>query len=207
MIKRYVLVDVDVQTHFFMDGIRFCVQNHWLVLANILRVIHWSRLKNISIISTVQDLSRHCEFFVDGSKGQKKIQETLLERHISFDATDCTDLLLPGIFDEYEQAIFCKRHFDPFMEPRADRMLSECSADEFILVGALTEGAVKATALGLLARGNKVTIVIDAIGSYGDENVEEVTLRVMRERGAKLVRAETIFESYQLHKVTYVNAW
>jgi len=141
---------------------------------------------------------------VDGSEGQKKIPQTLLKRYISFDATDCTDLL-PEIFNEYEQVIFCKRRFDPFMEPRADRMLSECSADEFILVGALTEGAVRATALGLLSRHKHVTIVIDAVGSCS-KTAGKLTLRILKERGAKLVRAETIFESYQLHKVTYVNA-
>ncbi len=200
---KYVLVDVDVQKHFFLAGSRFCVQRQRMVLANILKVIHWAHMHSVPIISTVQDLSMYRRFLVDGLEGYKKIRYTFLKRYISFDATDCTDLF-PLIFEEFKQAIFCKRHFDPFMEPRADRMLSECSAHEFILVGALTEGAVRATALGLLVRHKKVTVVIDAVGSYS--TVEESTLRVLKERGAKLVNADTIFESYQPYKMTHINA-
>lgn len=189
---RFV-VDVDTQTHFFLSGSRVCVQNHRRVLTNILRVIHWAHLKNIHMISTVQILGRYCNFLIDGSEGQKKIRHTLWRRYISFDATDCTDLL-PEIFEEYEQVIFCKRCFDPFAEPRADRMLSEFPADEFILIGAATEGAIKATALGLLARHKKVTVLIDATGSY-NRKVGETTLRLLRERGAKLASTESLLAS------------
>lgn len=202
--RECVLVDIDVQKHFFLAGSRFCVRNQRIVLANILRIIHWAHMNHIRIISTVQDLGSYCRFLVDGSEGQKKIPQTLLERYISFDATDNTDLLLPEIFDKYKQVIFCKRHFDPFMEPRADRMLSECCAGEFILIGALAEGAVRATALGLLARRENVTIVIDAVGSC-NKTTKETVLQIIKERGAKLVRAETIFKSYQPDKVIHIN--
>jgi len=66
---------------------------------------------------------------------------------------------------EYDQVIFCKRCIDPFEEPRVDRMLTELEADEFILIGSLLEGAIKATALGLLARRKNVRVLVDAAGS------------------------------------------
>ncbi len=186
---RFV-VDVDTQTHFFWNDSQVCVQNHRQVLTNILRVIHWAHLGNIRMISTVQVLGRCCNLMVGGTDGQKKLRHTVCRRCISFDATDCTDLL-PGIFEEYEQVIFCKRCFDPFAEPRADRMLSESEADEFILIGAATEGAIRATALGLLARHKKVTVLVDATGSY-NKKVGETTLRLLRERGAKLINTRRL---------------
>jgi len=128
---------------------------------------------------------------------QKKVAYTMLERHTSFPADDCTDLL-PEILEQYDQVIFRKRCFDPFEEPRVDRMLSELRADEFILIGAVTEGAVKATALGLLSRHKNVTIPVDAIGSY-DRTVGKIAVRRMWVRGAKLVNTKTLVGSCGSH--------
>lgn len=191
--KVRFVVDVDTQKHFFLNGSKVCVRNHRLVLTNILRVIHWARLHNICMISTVQILNGYAKLLFNGTEGQKKLPHTVFRRFISFDATDSTDLI-PGIFEEYEQVIFCKRCFDPFAEPRADRMLSEIGVDEFILIGAPTEGAVKATALGLLSRHKKVIVPVDAIGSY-NKNAGETTLRLLRERGAKLIKTQTLLST------------
>jgi nicotinamidase-related amidase len=96
--------------------------------------------------------------------------------------------------------VLCKRCFDPFQEPRADRMLSELEADEFVLVGAVTEGAIKATALGLLSRQKNVTILSDAVGSY-NEAVGHTALRLMTERGAHLTDTQTFLGSCCLELV------
>ena len=194
--RRRVIVDVDTQTHFFKNSGIVCVQNHRLVLANILRVVNWARLKSIRMISTMQILPSkyaYCNSYIVDIDGQKKISYTFRKRRASFDAEDNTDLL-PGILDQYEQVIFHKRCFDPFAEPRADRMLSELRADEFIVIGALTEGAVKATALGLLARHKNVIVLVDATGSY-DRTVGEITLRLLLERGGKLIDTKTFLGS------------
>lgn len=73
-------------------------------------------------------------------------------------------------------------------------MLSELRADEFIVIGALTEGAVKATVLGLLARHKNVIVLVDATGSY-DRTVGEITLRLLLERGGKLIDTKTFLGS------------
>jgi nicotinamidase-related amidase len=81
---------------------------------------------------------------------------------------------------------------NPFDEPRADRMLSECNAHEFILIGAKAEGAVKATALGLLVRRKRVTILTDAVGAH-DRGAAEIALRQAEAKGAKLIDSKTLF--------------
>jgi len=194
--RKRVIIDVDTQRHFFRAKGIVCVQNHRGVLANIRRVVEWARLKNIPMISTVQIHSGNHAYsnscFI-GIKDQKKLRYTLRKRYTSFDANDRTDLH-PGLLEQYDQVIFYKRCFDPFREPRADRMLSELEADEFILIGALTEGAVKATALGLLSRHKSVTVLVDATGSY-NMTVGEVTLRLLLERGGKLTDTKTLLGS------------
>lgn len=196
---KRVIVDVDTQSHFFAAGSIVCVQNAQRVLANIQKVMDWAQLKNIHMISTVQICDRDPFVARRSSHGspetahQRKLDYTTRNRRISFDATDCTDLA-PEILEQYDQVIFYKRCFDPFAEPRADRMLSEFEADEFILIGAATEGAVKATALGLLTRRKNVTVLVDATGSV-DRTIGEITLRQMWERGAKLTDTRTLLGS------------
>jgi nicotinamidase-related amidase len=116
----------------------------------------------------------------------KKINCTVHNKHIRFDATDHADL--PGnILKQYDQVILYKRCFDPFEEPLTDRILTESDADEFILIGAPTEGAIRATALGLLQRQKKVTVLVNATGSLNDAS-GKMSLRQIRTRGAILTK-------------------
>lgn len=193
---KRVIIDVDTQKHFFLDDGVSCVRNHRYVLANIRRVVAWARLKNIRMVSTIQiysDRDSYRNFCITGIEGQRKVKYTVRNRHTSLDATDCTDLPV-GILEHYDQVILHKRCFDPFEEPRADRMLSELAADEFILIGTTTEAAVKATALGLLARRKSVTILVDAIGSV-DNVAAKTALRHIWAKGAKLTDTRTLLGS------------
>jgi len=70
-------------------------------------------------------------------------------------------------------------------------MLTELDAEEFILVGALAEGAITATALGLLARQKKVTIVRDGAGLL-NRRAAGRALRRVRARGARMITTEKL---------------
>ncbi len=58
----------------------------------------------------------------------------------------------------------------------------------------LSEDKAKATAAGLLARGKNVTVISDATGAY-DGNMGRLVLRVLSERGAKVIDTETFLEA------------
>jgi len=131
--------------------------------------------------------------------GTQKISYTLNEKHKSFQADDRTDLPR-DLFRQYTQAILWKRKIDPFVEPRLDRLLAEFRANEFVLIGATAEGAVVATALGLLARRNNVTVVIDAVGTH-DKAAAEYALRMTEAKGAKLIRASEVLGNSSLRQV------
>lgn len=191
--SRRILVDIDTQKRFFLDGSIVRVRNYGPVLANIRRVVAWARLKNIHMISTVQiymGSASYFKFCVASGEGDKKISYTLRRSRAIFPAADCTDLPR-GILRRYEQVIFHKRCFDPFKEPRVDRILSETQADEFVLIGATTEASVKATALGLLVRGKNVTVLADALGSY-NKSAAGLALRYMRAKGAKVTDTRSL---------------
>ena len=160
----------------------------------------WARLKNIRQISTVRD------FYIDNPNRQDtdnmnldKISYTVRENSITYSADGCTDLAR-DVLKQYDQVILHKRCDNPFKEPRADRMLSELRADEFLVIGALTESAVKATVLGLLARKKHVTVLTDALGSR-EKNAAEIALRQMQAKGAKLVEVKTMLGTSCLRQI------
>jgi nicotinamidase-related amidase len=94
-------------------------------------------------------------------------------------ADNSTDLPT-DVLQRYKQIILYKRCLDPFEEPRIDRLLSELRADEFILIGASTEGAVKATALGLLQRRKRVRIVVDASGLHNKKDAKLALRKIQK---------------------------
>jgi len=195
---KQIVVDVDTQKHFFDTSGIAVIHNRSGVLAGIQKVVGWAQTKRVRIISTVQVFPAHYPRYAATCDidGQTKIGDTLLEKRTSFPADDCTDLM-PRILDHYDQVILRKRCFDPFLEPRADRMLSELQPYEFLIIGAVAEGAVKATVLGLLARHKNVTIVTDAVGSY-NKTRGNIVLRLMAVRGAKLISTDMLPDLYWL---------
>ena len=202
--RRYILVDVNTQRDFLLAGGNACIRNHRRVLAHIRRMIAWARRGNIRIVSTCEVYSNNnnnggINYCIDGTDGQKKIRYTLLSSRASFPADGSTDLP-EDILRQYKQIILYKRCTDPFNEPRIERLLSEVRANEFVLIGASCEGAVKATALGLLQRGKRVSVVVDAVGSHNRREAE-LAFRKMAAKGAKLIETKKLAGVSHLRRV------
>ena len=202
--RRHVLIDINTQRDFFLAGGNACIRNHRRVLGRVRRIMAWARRRHIPIISICEVYPNHngeneVDYCIDGTEGQNKIRYTLLSNRVSFAADDSTDLPT-DLLQHYRQIIFHKRCLDPFDEPRIDRLLSEMRADEFILIGASTEGAVKATALGLLQRGKRVRVVVDASGLHNKKDAK-LALRKMEAKGAKLIETKRLAGISHLRQV------
>jgi nicotinamidase-related amidase len=199
--RRRVLIDVNTQKDYFLADGKACIGNHRRVLTHIRRIMAWARHNSIAVISTceVYPGGNGVNYCIDGTEGQKKIHYALLNSRISFPADGSTDLP-SDLFRCYRQVILHKRSADPFEEPRIERLLSELWAGEFILVGASIERAVMSMALGLLQRGRKVTVVVDAVGSHNKREAE-LALRKMKAKGAKLVETKKIAGTSHLQYV------
>jgi len=202
--RKFILVDVNTQKDYLLANGNARIRNHRRVLANIRRILAWARMKHIPVIS-ISDIypdnngfsEEH--FCIEGTEGQKKIHYTLLRNRLSLPADGFNNLPI-NIMHQYRQVIFHKRGKDPFEEPIIERLLSEVQAGQFILIGADTEGAVKATALGLLQRGKKIAVVIDAVGSKQKKEAE-MALRKMKAKGARLIETKKIAGSTHLRCV------
>jgi len=164
--RQPILIDVDTQSHFFDHRSPICIQNRRRVLTNIKKVVAWAQQYHIPMISTLQVHASHARYARTDETCRLSLRKptcTLCPNRLNLAASDCFDWP-NNAWQEYDQIMIQKRSFDPFDEPRADRILTGLDGDEFILIGTPVEGAVKATALGLLLRQKKVTIVTDAVG-------------------------------------------
>jgi nicotinamidase-related amidase len=193
--RKWILIDINTQRDFFLASGNNCIRNHRRVLANVRRVMAWARRNNIRVISTCEVYPNHNGvdsegYCIDGTEGQKKIRYTLLSGRANFTADGSSDLPA-DVLRQHRQIILHKRCVDPFEEPRIERLLSEVRADNFVLIGASAEGAVEATALGLLQRGKKVSVVVDAVGSL-DKRKGKLALRKMGVKGAKLIETKKL---------------
>jgi len=200
--RKRVLVDVDIQQDAFLANSPNCIKNHRRVLANIRRLMAWARVKNIRQISTVRDFyedQKHHTHNKPDSECLNKISYTVRDKSVIYSADGCTDLPR-DVLRQFDQVVLHKRCENPFKEPRADRILSELHADEFLIMGALTEEAVKATVLGLLARKKYVTVLTDAVGSR-EKNAAEIALRQMQAKGAKLIEVKALLGTSCLRQV------
>lgn len=202
--RKQVVIDISTQKDFFLAEGSACIRNHRRVLANVRRMMAWARHKNLRIISTCEVYPNNngasaINYCLDGTDGQKKIHYTLLPNRTSLPADGRADLPLEEL-RTHRQVILHKRCVDPFGEPRIERLLSEIRADEFVLIGATAEDAVKATALGLLQRGKRVTVITDAIGCR-DRKEAELAFRKMKAKGARLVETKQIAGVSHLRQV------
>ena len=206
--RKQILVDVNTQKDFLLAGGNACIRNHRRVLANIRRVMAWVRYKHIPAISTCEVYPNHnshntINYCIEGTQGQEKIHYTILNNHLNLIADDCADLPI-DMLRQYRQIILHNRCADPFEEPKIERLFSEVRANEFVLIGAPAEGAVEATVLGLLQRGKKVSVVVDAIGSHAKKG-SKLALRKMKAKGAKLIETRKLAGSSHLKAVGACN--
>jgi len=159
---------------------------------NIRRAYAWARTKNIKSVSTAISKPRRNgdNFCITGTQGQKKVSYTLRSKRIVLEADNSTDLSR-DLFTRFDQIILNKRTADPFDEPRAERLLTELRADEFIVIGCPAEGAVTSTVLGLLQRGKRVVVLTDAVGVY-DRKTADIEIRKWQAKGAILMETKDL---------------
>ena len=190
---KWILIDIDTQRDLFIAKGAASVCNHKKLLANIHRVMAAARHNRIPTISTAQVYSPDYHspgFCLAGTAGFKKLRCTVRDNCVCYPASDSTDLP-QDLLDRYNQVVFCKRCEDPFQEPRIERMLTGLKADELFLIGATAEGSVKATALGLLSRGKKVTVLTDVVGTRNKVAADRA-FREMAAKGATLAKVTEV---------------
>lgn len=187
-----VVLDINTQRDFCDAGGAFPVANAHELIPQLRHMIAWTKRNCAPIVSSIEshrpfELSDsgypiHC---VDGSSGQHKLDFTVLPLHARVEVDNTLSVPF-DLFGQYQQVIFRKRTDDLLGNPKADRLLSYLPVREYILFGTGAECSVKALALALLARGKRVSVIVDACG-FWNRATADLALRQVSAKGARLV--------------------
>jgi nicotinamidase/pyrazinamidase len=122
-----------------------------------------------------------------GTPGQNRVTETACDASIVLEAGSAVPDPLPL------HLTIPKREYDVFSNPDAGRIVEAYarSRTTFVVYGVATDYCVRCAVLGLLERGQKVALVVDAIWAV-DPSAEPALLSEFAERGALLTLAEVV---------------
>lgn len=189
-----VFVDIDTQRDFLEpDGALF-VAGSDEIAANLARLTTFARERGIHVLATAcahtldeadpEPFPPHC---LIGTRGQERVEATAWPGGVVVGPDDRFDGDLPM------HLTIQKRRYDVFSHPDADRVVSRYaeSRPTFVVYGVATDYCVKAAALGLLERGQKVVLIVDAIRAV-DPSAEADVLGELIRRGATMTLTEYV---------------
>jgi nicotinamidase/pyrazinamidase len=191
-----VFIDIDTQRDFMERSGTLHVEGADQIVENLKRLTKFAIDRKIPVIATAcahapddpcpEPFPPHC---LIGTTGQERIEAT----------ARADSVVVPrdgGFAGELPPHLTIeKNNYDVFTNPDADRIIEEYQQDNplFILYGVATDYCVKACAEGLLKRGARVAIVVDAIRAV-DPKEEPGVLTDLAGRGALMVLTEVVCE-------------
>lgn len=126
--------------------------------------------------------------------GYQKMPFTMLRKRTEWQLDCGTDLPVDG-FRTKQQFVFDLQNLNLFECPRLDRLLSESTAEMFLIVGAPLEWTVRTAVLGLLARRHKVAVVSDCLGMW-DPYEGDMALRQVESKNIEWLTAEQVTQRF-----------
>lgn len=195
--RKLVFVDVDTQVDFMLPSGNLYVPGAEEIIPNLKRLRDFAKSHRVPVISSVDAHTHHDEEFqqfpphcVKGTSGQQKLPQTLLPQP---EVLPNEKRSLPPDEELFRvrQWIVEKQKFDLFTNVNADWLFEKLTAEQYAVYGVATEYCVKAAVLALLRRGQRVSLVTDAIREIAPESSRSA-LREMQAAGAKLIETQQV---------------
>jgi nicotinamidase/pyrazinamidase len=192
--SSFVFVDIDTQRDFLDESGVLYVPDSRAIVANLQTLSGLAASRGIPVLATAcshregdpefAQFPPHC---MAGSEGQRRIP-----------ATECFDSVVLEPEDRLNGPVpphltLHKREFDVFSRPDADEVIARYNEARptFVVYGVATDYCVRAAVEGLLARGCRVAVIVDAIRAI-DPDAEASLLTDWARRGTLLVRTDVI---------------
>jgi len=193
--RKIVFWSVDVQADFMLPGGNLYVPGAEKRVPNIQRLISAALASGTLVVSSADahgpddpefaKYPRHC---VAGTPGARILPEALGNRVCTI-ANDASHKL-PTAIGSCPQILFEKQTLDVFDNPHAGELVDLLGSDaEYAVFGVVTELCVRCAAKGLLDRGRRVSVIIDAIETLKPEDSRR-TLDDLRSLGARLITTQ-----------------
>jgi len=196
MMKNIFFLDVDTQRDFMLSTGALYVPGAERIIPKLRRLFDFAKKNEISVLSSadahVKDdpefgqFPPHC---VQGTEGQRKLDETLLTRSLIFQ-NKLVDRNFSDVVRKHQQIIVEKQSLDLLSNPVAERLL-RVLPPRAIVFGVTTEYCVKIACLGLRRMGIQTAVVSDAIRALAP-GTEKDALEEMRKAGVEFITLETL---------------
>jgi len=194
--KNLFFLDVDTQRDFMLPTGALYVPGAERILPKLRRLFDFARKNEISILSSVdahvaddpefKQFPPHC---VQGTEGQRKVDETLLPRPLIFQQQP-VDRNLPEAVRKHQQIIVEKQSLDLFSNPIAER-LTRVLPPRAIVFGVATEYCVKMACLGLRRLNVQTVLITDAVRALAPKTEKEA-MEEMRRAGVEFILLEAL---------------
>jgi nicotinamidase/pyrazinamidase len=197
--KNLFFLDVDTQRDFMLSAGALYVPGAERIIPKLIRLFAFARKNGITILSSVdahapndpefQQFPPHC---VQGTEGQRKLDETLLPRPLILPNKPIDKNLMDAV-RKHQQIIVEKQTLDLFDNSIAERLL-RALPPRAIVFGVTTEYCVKRACMSLRRRGVQTAVVSDAICALSPKTEKEA-LEEMRQGGVDFISLDTLLEA------------
>jgi len=197
--KSLFFMDVDTQRDFMLPDGALYVPGAERIIPRLRRLFDFARKHGITIISSTdahtsddpefREFPPHC---VQGTTGQRKIDETLLPRPVTIE-NRLVDRNLLELLQKNQQVIVQKQALDVFTNPTTERLL-RALPQRAVVFGVTTEYCVKHACAGLRRLGVKTVLVTDAVCALSPA-AGNSALSEMQRAGVEFVTTETLLTS------------
>ena len=196
MVSRdFVFWEVDVQRDFVLPGGNLYVPGAENLLPNIRRLTDAARQGRVLLVShgdfhapndpEFKIFPPHC---VKGTAGSELVPEAITEKVAR--VPNEPDVVLPEDLASYQQILLEKQTLSIFESRHADALLQKLgNRAEFVVFGVVTEYCVSYAVKGLLDRGRRVSVVMDAIETLNKEEGAKAVAEFER-LGARLTTTD-----------------
>jgi nicotinamidase/pyrazinamidase len=189
--QHIFFLDVDTQRDFMLPSGALYVPGAERIMPKLRRLFEFAKKNDVFVLSTAdahvagdpefEQFPPHC---IQGSTGQRKIDETLLPRPLQIENAP-VDRNLAEAVKKHRQIILQKQTLDVFDNPVTEKLLRVLPAHA-IVFGVATEYCVKLAVLGLRRLGFKVAVIRDAIQSLTPQGGEDA-IRQMKLAGVEFI--------------------
>ncbi len=199
--KNIFFLDIDTQRDFMLPSGALYVPGAERIIPKLRRLFDFARKNEITILSSVdahiaedtefQQFPPHC---IQGTEGQRKIDETSLPRPLIFQNKPVDRNLFEAV-RKHPQIILEKQSLDLFNNPMAERLL-RALPPRAIVFGVTTEHCVRLACLGLRQRKTQTALVMDAVRAIAPK-AEKEAFEEMRQAGVEFITMDTLMGAEQ----------
>jgi nicotinamidase/pyrazinamidase len=189
-----VFVDIDTQSDFIEPDGALYIPGSEAILGNLARLTAFARSRHIPVLASgcshtdddpeLRQFRPHC---MKGSPGQARVPATSWPGSVVLEPGDRYSGDLPPHLTLH------KREFDLFSHPEAERLVSlyDRGRPTFVVYGVATDYCVRVAVDGLLERGLRTAVVVDAMRAI-DRSAEPGVFESFVARGALLTLTDVV---------------